>query len=62
MRRHDPPSPGSQLTEPRHQSTVKLAILGLLVAASLLPLRSIRNLVIERHETSLAAGEEIAGS
>lgn len=50
------------LTEPRHQSYVKLAILGLLVAASLLPLRSIRGLVLERQDTSLAVEREIVGS
>lgn len=50
------------LNEPRHQTYVKLVILGLLVAASLLPLRSIRNLVIERQETNLAVEREIVGS
>ncbi len=50
------------LAEPRHQTYVKLVILGLLVAASLLPLRSIRGLIVERQETSLAVEEEIVGS
>jgi inner membrane protein len=53
---------GRLLTEPRHQSYVKIAILGLLVAASLLPLQSIRGLILERQETSIAAEEDIVGS
>lgn len=50
------------LTEPRHQTYLKLVILGLLVAASLLPLQSIRGLIAERQETSLAVEKEIVGS
>ena len=53
---------GRFLAEPRHRIYFKLAILGLLVAASLLPLQSIRGLIVERQETSRAAGEEIVES
>ncbi len=53
---------GRFLAEPRHQSYVKTAILGLLIAASLLPLQSIRGLIAERQETSRAAEDEIVGS
>lgn len=52
----------SILTDPRHQTYVKLVILGFLVAASLLPLRAIRDLVLERQQTSLAAEEDIVAS
>lgn len=51
---------GRLLSEPRHRIYVKLAILGLLVAASLLPLRSVRELIAERQETNLAVEQEIA--
>ena len=53
---------GRILSEPRHRIYIKLAILGLLVAASLLPLQSIRGLIVERQETSRAVEEEIVGS
>ena len=53
---------GRLLTEPRHQSYVKIAILGLLVGVSLLPLQSIRGLILERQETNNAVKDEIIGS
>jgi len=53
---------GRFISEPRHRIYVKLAILSLLVAASLLPLQSIRGLVAERQEASAAVEEEIVGS
>jgi len=53
---------GRILSEPRHRNYVKLAILALLVAASLLPLQSIRGLIAERQETSLVAEQEIIDS
>ena len=53
---------GRILSEPHHWSYVKLAILGLLVLASLLPLLSIRGLIAERQETSLAVERDIVAS
>ncbi len=51
---------GRILSDPRHRIYVKLAILGLLIAVSLLPLQSIRGLIVERQETGRAVEHEIA--
>ncbi len=53
---------GRILAEPRFRIYVKLVILGFLVLASLLPLQSIRGLVLERQETSVAAEENIVSA
>ena len=48
------------LSDPHNQPTIKLAIIAILCLASLLPLQSIRALVLERQQTGASATQQIA--